>query len=144
MWSHGVMVSTQDSESCNPSSNLGGTFLFILFFETTLPFLHHSLDFYSCTNDWHYFDMHIWKSHNTHLWFPVLPFSVIYKYEEWFVGFHFLKFLVFILCFDLLSNVGNCFFWMDLSQIKCSLVFILPQNDRGWRSWCNPSNNFSS
>ena len=28
MWSHGVMVSTQDSESCNPSSNLGGTFLF--------------------------------------------------------------------------------------------------------------------
>ena len=26
MWSHGVMVSTQDSESCNPSSNLGGTF----------------------------------------------------------------------------------------------------------------------
>ena len=25
MWSHGVMVSTQDSESCNPSSNLGGT-----------------------------------------------------------------------------------------------------------------------
>ena len=24
--SHGVMVSTQDSESCNPSSNLGGTF----------------------------------------------------------------------------------------------------------------------
>ena len=29
MWSHGVMVSTQDSESCNPSSNLGGTFLFL-------------------------------------------------------------------------------------------------------------------
>ena len=27
-WSHGVMVSTQDSESCNPSSNLGGTLIF--------------------------------------------------------------------------------------------------------------------
>ena len=26
--SHGVMVSTQDSESCNPSSNLGGTYVF--------------------------------------------------------------------------------------------------------------------
>ena len=26
--SHGVMVSTQDSESCNPSSNLGGTLIF--------------------------------------------------------------------------------------------------------------------
>ena len=25
---HGVMVSTQDSESCNPSSNLGGTYNF--------------------------------------------------------------------------------------------------------------------
>ena len=24
IWSHGVMVSTQDSESCDPSSNLGG------------------------------------------------------------------------------------------------------------------------
>ena len=32
MWSHGVMVSTQDSESCNPSSNLGGTFLFPTFY----------------------------------------------------------------------------------------------------------------
>ena len=30
MWSHGVMVSTQDSESCNPSSNLGGTFFSLL------------------------------------------------------------------------------------------------------------------
>ena len=30
--SHGVMVSTQDSESCNPSSNLGGTFLFLTFY----------------------------------------------------------------------------------------------------------------
>ena len=30
--SHGVMVSTQDSESCNPSSNLGGTFLFPTFY----------------------------------------------------------------------------------------------------------------
>ena len=27
--SHGVMVSTQDSESCNPSSNLGGTLVFL-------------------------------------------------------------------------------------------------------------------
>ena len=25
IWSHGVMVSTQDSESCDPSSNLGET-----------------------------------------------------------------------------------------------------------------------
>ena len=25
---HGVMVSTQDSESCDPSSNLGGTYNF--------------------------------------------------------------------------------------------------------------------
>ena len=25
-WPRGVMVSTQDSESCDPSSNLGGTF----------------------------------------------------------------------------------------------------------------------
>ena len=31
-WSHGVMVSTQDSESCNPSSNLGGTLIFFFFF----------------------------------------------------------------------------------------------------------------
>ena len=34
-WSHGVMVSTLDSESSDPSSNLGGTyryFFFILFF----------------------------------------------------------------------------------------------------------------
>ena len=29
--SHGVMVSTQDAESCNPNSNLGGTFS--LFFQ---------------------------------------------------------------------------------------------------------------
>ena len=27
MWSHGVMVSTLDSESSDPSSNLGGTCL---------------------------------------------------------------------------------------------------------------------
>uniref|UniRef100_A0A1I7Z8H4 Uncharacterized protein n=1 Tax=Steinernema glaseri TaxID=37863 RepID=A0A1I7Z8H4_9BILA len=27
---HGVAVSTQDSESCDPSSNLGGTFLFLI------------------------------------------------------------------------------------------------------------------
>ena len=27
---HGVMVSTQDSESCDPSSNLGGTYKFLL------------------------------------------------------------------------------------------------------------------
>ncbi len=26
---HGVMVSTQDSESCDPSSNLGGTCIFL-------------------------------------------------------------------------------------------------------------------
>ena len=26
---HGVMVSTQDSESCDPSSNLGGTYKFL-------------------------------------------------------------------------------------------------------------------
>ena len=26
-WSRGVTVSTQDSESCDPSSNLGGTWL---------------------------------------------------------------------------------------------------------------------
>ena len=30
---HGVMVSTQDSESCNPSSNLGGTYKFDKFLE---------------------------------------------------------------------------------------------------------------
>ena len=28
IWFHGVMVSTLDSESSDPSSNLGGTFLF--------------------------------------------------------------------------------------------------------------------
>ena len=28
--SYGVMVSTQDSESCDPSSNLGGTYFFQL------------------------------------------------------------------------------------------------------------------
>ena len=28
---HGVMVSTQDSESCDPSSNLGGTSAPVLF-----------------------------------------------------------------------------------------------------------------
>jgi hypothetical protein len=27
--SHGVMVSTQDSESCDPSSNLGGTLFYV-------------------------------------------------------------------------------------------------------------------
>jgi hypothetical protein len=27
--SHGVMVSTQDSESCDPSSNLGGTLTYV-------------------------------------------------------------------------------------------------------------------
>jgi hypothetical protein len=26
---HGVTVSTQDSESCDPSSNLGGTYIFL-------------------------------------------------------------------------------------------------------------------
>ena len=31
-WSHGVMVSTQDSESCDPSSNLGETWSWKLFF----------------------------------------------------------------------------------------------------------------
>ena len=31
-WSHGVMVSTLDSESSDPSSNLGGTLLKYLFF----------------------------------------------------------------------------------------------------------------
>ena len=42
MWSHGVMVSTQDSESCNPSSNLGGTF-FSAFISFCLcqSFSHH-------------------------------------------------------------------------------------------------------
>ena len=39
MWSHGVMVSTQDSESCNPSSNLGGTFLFLSPFSFCLTLL---------------------------------------------------------------------------------------------------------
>ena len=39
MWSHGVMVSTQDSESCNPSSNLGGTFLFFHSLYSTRLFL---------------------------------------------------------------------------------------------------------
>ena len=29
-WSHGVTVSTQDSEFCDPSSNLGGTLLDVL------------------------------------------------------------------------------------------------------------------
>ena len=33
-WPRGVMVSTQDSESCDPSSNLGGT---SYFFELLLP-----------------------------------------------------------------------------------------------------------
>src|SRR5690606_29381805 len=28
LWFHGVAVSTQDSESCDPGSNPGGTFLF--------------------------------------------------------------------------------------------------------------------
>ncbi len=28
---HGVMVSTQDSESCDPSSSLGGTYTFFLY-----------------------------------------------------------------------------------------------------------------
>ena len=28
-WSHGVMVSTLDFESSDPSSNLGGTFIFV-------------------------------------------------------------------------------------------------------------------
>src|SRR3989442_313452 len=36
--SHGVMVSTQDSESCDPSSNLGGTFPY-----ATLPIVRGSL-----------------------------------------------------------------------------------------------------
>ena len=31
MWSHGVMVSTLDSESSDPSSNLGGTYYNFLF-----------------------------------------------------------------------------------------------------------------
>ena len=31
-WSHGVMVSTLDSESSDPSSNLGGTCTFEIFF----------------------------------------------------------------------------------------------------------------
>ena len=31
-WFYGVMVSTQDSESCDPSSNLGRTLFFIFFF----------------------------------------------------------------------------------------------------------------
>lgn len=30
VWFHGVMVSTLDFESSDPSSNLGGTFLFVL------------------------------------------------------------------------------------------------------------------
>ena len=29
-WSHGVMVSTLDFESSDPSSNLGGTYVFIV------------------------------------------------------------------------------------------------------------------
>ena len=36
-WFHGVMVSVQDSESCDSSSNLGGTstfFQFLLFFSS--------------------------------------------------------------------------------------------------------------
>ena len=28
-WSHGVTVSTQDSESCDPRSNLGGTWFYM-------------------------------------------------------------------------------------------------------------------
>ena len=33
IWFHGVMVSTQDSESCDPSSSLGGTFFYTNFYE---------------------------------------------------------------------------------------------------------------
>ena len=42
-WSHGVMVSTQDSESCNPSSNLGGTFFFFIF--SLICVFHYSCQF---------------------------------------------------------------------------------------------------
>ena len=34
-WCRGVTVSTQDSESCDPSSNLGGTWTFSLFLNCT-------------------------------------------------------------------------------------------------------------
>ena len=46
---HGVMVSTQDSESCDPSSNLGGTWLQISFphlgIQTLLLTFNKSLTF---------------------------------------------------------------------------------------------------
>ena len=45
---HGVMVSTQDSESCDPSSNLGGTFQFDSFL-LLLRFKHTSSNLMNLT-----------------------------------------------------------------------------------------------
>ena len=39
-WSHGVMVSTLDFESSDPSSNLGGTFCFVRIYLWPLHFVH--------------------------------------------------------------------------------------------------------
>ena len=42
-WSYGVMVSTQDSESCDPSSNLGRTYYFFILMFTTVVNLSRSV-----------------------------------------------------------------------------------------------------
>ena len=47
---HGVMVSTQDSESCDPSSNLGGTYCFCLISKCLLQ-----KEFLKCLETYHHF-----------------------------------------------------------------------------------------
>ena len=41
-WSHGVMVSTLDSESSDPSSNLGGTYRYFFLFLSVLIVIIHN------------------------------------------------------------------------------------------------------
>ena len=57
-WSHGLVVRTLDSESSNPSSNLGGTssFLFYFFFQlgfNQLQLLAQQLSQYCCIQGQH-------------------------------------------------------------------------------------------
>ncbi|KHN87780.1 hypothetical protein Tcan_10021 [Toxocara canis] len=48
LWSHGVAVSTQDFESCDPSSNLGGTSNFF----ARLSVQTNAAEVRKCTHSW--------------------------------------------------------------------------------------------
>ena len=101
-WSHGVMVSTLDSESSDPNSNLGGTFL---------PYSYFYFIFYFAkeTKLRHIFDPTSFRLH-------VIHFSL-----ELIVA------IAVVVCF---CFVIGCFILSDIGQCVCHLVSSSSELDR--------------